>query len=58
MRSPKHCCYGSATIPSLFIVDSVNIAVKNLKVFVVAMDMQKWVRFGVFSSLQYIVLLL
>jgi len=45
-------------MPSFFIVDSVNVAVKNLEVFIVAMGVQKWVRFGVFSNQYYFVLLL
>ena len=33
-----------------FILNGVGVAVKNLKVFIVAMKMQKWVCFAVFSS--------
>jgi len=39
----NHCCHGNTTICCLFIVD-IHIAVKNIKVFSVAMEMYTLVK--------------
>ena len=44
-RSREHFCYGNATIRSIFIV-GVDIAVNNIKVFFVAVEMQQWAPFA------------
>jgi len=48
-RSPNHCCHENATSLFLFIV-VVGVAVNNIKVFFVAMEMQQWVTFALLSS--------
>jgi hypothetical protein len=39
-RSRNLCCRGNATLPSLFIVFGIDVAVNNVKVFSVAMKMK------------------
>jgi len=48
--SRTHCCIGNETIHSHFIVVGVDVAVKNKKIFNVAMEMQQWVPFSLLSS--------
>lgn len=48
-RSPNHCRHENATFLFLFIV-AVGVAVNDIKVFSVAMEMQQWVTFALFSS--------
>jgi hypothetical protein len=40
-RSLKHCCHENSTILSLFIVLGVDVAVYNIKVLSVVIDMQQ-----------------
>ena len=49
LRSRNHCSHGYATIPSLFIVVGVDVAVNNIKVFCVVKEMQQWVLFALLS---------
>jgi hypothetical protein len=49
-RSLNHCCHGNETIRSLFIVVGVNVAVNNINVFSVDMEIQKWFSFALLSS--------
>jgi hypothetical protein len=48
-RSRKYCCHENATIRCLFIVLCVDVAVNNIQVLIVAMEMQKWVPFTLSS---------
>jgi hypothetical protein len=38
-RSPDQCCHGNTILPSIFTVVGAHIAVNNIKVFSVAMEM-------------------
>ena len=49
-RSRNHCCHANATIRSLFIVVGVYVAVSNIKVFIIAMEMQQWLPFALLSK--------
>jgi len=40
-RWRKYCCHKISTIPSLFIILGVDVAVYNIKVLSVVMDMQQ-----------------
>jgi hypothetical protein len=48
-RSRNHCCREKAAIFSLFIVVGVDVAVHSIKVFIIAMELQEWVRFALLS---------
>jgi len=52
MRSRNLYCRGNATLPSLFIVFGIDVAVNNVKVFSVAMKMKHWVSFALLLSYQ------
>jgi hypothetical protein len=49
-RSRNYCCHGNSIIRSLFIVLCVEVAVNNMKVFGVTMEMQQWVPFALLSN--------
>ena len=49
-RLRNHCCHGQATILYLFIPVGVDVAVNNIKVFSVAMEMQQCVTFALLLS--------
>ena len=44
-----HCCHENASVRSLFVLD-VDVAVGDIKVHIVAMKMQQWVRFALLWS--------
>jgi hypothetical protein len=48
-RSHNHCCHAKATICLFGIVD-LHVAVKNIKVFSAATEVQKWILHALFSS--------
>jgi len=47
-RSREHFCHGNATIRSIFVV-GIDIAVNNLEVLIVIMEMQQWALFALLS---------
>ena len=49
-RSRNHSCRGNGTVPSPFIAVGVAVAVKNIKVFIVATIRQQWDLFALLSS--------
>jgi hypothetical protein len=49
-HSPNHCCHGNATTRSVFIFVDLYVAVNNIKVYSVAMEMQQWVPFALMPS--------
>ena len=48
--SLNYCCHRNATIPSVFIVVGVYIAVRDMEVFSIATEMEKLVPFALFSN--------
>jgi Tat protein secretion system quality control protein TatD with DNase activity len=43
VHSRNHCYNGNATVRSIFIAVGVYVAVNNIKLFTVAMELQEWV---------------
>jgi len=50
VRSHNHCCYGTATVPSLCIFVAERVTVKRIKPLSVAVETQEWVPFALLSS--------
>jgi hypothetical protein len=49
-RSRDNCCHGNAKIRYVFIFVGIDVAVNNIKVFSVSMEIQQLVPFAPFSS--------
>jgi len=49
-RSPNNICHRNGTVPFPFIVVGVDVAVRNVKVFSVAIIRQQWDLFALLSS--------
>jgi hypothetical protein len=49
-RLRNGCCRLNATIRSVFVVPCVDAAVSNIKLFIVAIEMQQWVPFSLVSN--------
>jgi len=48
--SHNNSCHRNATIPSVFIIVGVYIAVRNIEVFSIAAEMEKFVLFALLSN--------
>jgi hypothetical protein len=46
----NHCCHENRATGYLFVMVGIDVAVKDIKVFGVAMEMQKWVHFVLLFS--------
>ena len=56
-HSRNHCYNGNTTVHSPFIAIGVDVAVNNIKVFTVTMELQQWVLLHCCRAIQYFVLL-
>jgi hypothetical protein len=54
-HSHNHCYNGNATVRSLFIAIGVDVAVNNIKVFTVVMELQQWVLLYCCRAIQHLV---
>jgi hypothetical protein len=54
--SCNQCCHGNEKISSLSIVAGIHPAVNNIKVFIVAMEMQQWIPLHCCQSTKYFIL--
>jgi hypothetical protein len=52
-RSCNHCCHGNTTAHSFCIVVYLHVAVSNIKLFSIAMEMQQWVPLALLSSYKH-----